>query len=138
MATIFLNGLVENGTNTNEALAPFDSYMPLRVTQGTSLKIVLTVMYPDGLRVDLSQGSPLLTFTVKQNSLDWMPQVTATGTVTDAAQGIAEFNITPDAFKQFQPGRFVYDIWLVQAGERNPVVPTSPFALLPTVMQAPY
>jgi len=138
MAVLNMIGVLNNGSRLDESLVPTNPRTPIRYTVGSSLTINVALLYPDGQAVDLTNGSPVTTLTVKITSDDDTPQEKITGTILgQPTAGIVTFALVPTAFRTLDPGRYIYDIWLVQSGNRDPVIPASPFYLEPTVLARP-
>lgn len=133
-AKVYIVGVVENGAPRDETLVPANPRKPIRYTRGSTLRIDLTIRYPDGSPVDLTDGSPEVRLTIKASSQDEENLLSQAGVISqDASTGEVAFTIGASVFRDYDPGRYVYDIWLTQSGEESVVLPESPFIVEPTV-----
>jgi hypothetical protein len=112
----------------------------LRMVQGASVTMVLTVVDNAGAPVDLVRLAAVCTLTVKVSSGYAPPVLTKTGGVVTPAQvGVVAFTIAPADTRLARlpngPGRYVYDVWIAYGGNRYQVVPMSPFLIQPAVAQ---
>lgn len=143
MTAIQLTGVVENGAPWYEPTVPQTPEVAISVWRGASTSIGLRVVTRDGLPVDLgADPETRVVFSVKKNTafFEYAFQTDAQ-ILAPASDGRAVFLIPPEAFSLQDPGSFVYDIWMLRTlgsvAERIPVVPTSPFRLLPSALNAP-
>lgn len=134
MSTIYMKGVLEDGTPHDEALVPYDPRTPLRYTRGESMTLVCTLLGRDGVPVDLSSAQTSVRLTVKQSSEDDENIVSVLGTkAQDTSTGVVTFIVPVSAFSDWPPGTYVYDIWLLRTEGNDPVVPLSAFIVQPTV-----
>lgn len=118
---------------------PANPRVPVRLTQGASLKVKLSVVTRAGQAVQLDLDPTVtLALTIKRNTGEMVAVLAASGVlVPTEGYNRADFLIAADATKFVEPGRYLYDVWMVYLGERNAVVPTSPFLLEPSVAPVP-
>lgn len=112
---------------------PANPRVQLRLTLGASYTLRLTVVTRGGVALDFGRDPEVsLIWTVKKTTNEWSPTLKKTGTpVPSRGRNCADFSLVPNDTKFLQPGVYVYDIWVTFLGERNPVIPTSPFLLEP-------
>jgi len=133
VARSYIVGVVENGAPRDERLVPSNPRKPIRYTRGATHELYLTVLTPDGVPVNLGTGEASLLLTIKVSSEDEEYVLRQTGTIEDADEGAALFTIPPTAFRDYAPGRYIFDIWLTQSGAQTVVLPASPFIVEPSV-----
>ena len=137
MAVRDLIGVLEDGAAPN-ALSdvPENARIELRMTQGSTLKVRLTLMNTAGTPVRLADDvSAAVWMTIKRRANQDTPDMSIVGALVPADGGNrADFSISATATKYLAPGRYVYDVWLVFQGSRDPVVPISPFILEPGLL----
>lgn len=143
MAVYKLIGVVDNGTTYFERDVPANPRATLAYTRGVTARIEIAVVGRNGVPVDLSSGTPVVTFTVKKNSDNYEAVFQATATLlAPESAGLCVVAIPANALSIWEPGNYVYDIWLEQTVsavlERNCIVPLSPFKLEPNAMNAPF
>lgn len=132
MAIIQLVGVLETGGPRDLNIAPVNPRRAIRCTMGSTVTVRIAVVDTAGVPVDLSTASLVLTIKKAPNSYE--VTFTANETVVgDPLAGNAEFSIPSTAFEYVEPGRYCYDIWLLRGAESDPVIPTSPFIIEPTV-----
>ena len=132
MLVLDVIGVLEDGSLPRDPSVPLNPRRPLQVPLASSLTINARILKPNGSPVNLTGGS--LTFTLKKKFSDQQPIVSRLGTLTAAAAGQASFQLVPVETKDLTPGHFVWDVWFTDsAGNRNAVIPTSPFVLEPAV-----
>lgn len=137
MAVRDLIGVLEDGAAPN-ALSdvPENARIELRMTQGSTLKVRLTLMNTAGTPVRLADDvSAAVWMTIKRRASQDTPDMSIVGALVpvDGANR-ADFSISATATKYLAPGRYVYDVWLLFQGSRDPVVPISPFILEPGLL----
>ena len=132
MAVINLVGVVETGGPRDWNNVPVNPRRAVRYTLGSTATMRVTVVDTSGVPVDLSTASLVLTVKKAPNAYDTKFSATAT-VVGDPMMGNAEFSIPAVAFEYEEPGRYAYDVWLLRGSDREPVIPTSPFIIEPTV-----
>lgn len=132
MAVVELIGVVESGGPQDWNTVPANPRRAVRCTLGSTVTIRLAVVERTGVAVDLSTAT--LIFTVKKAPNAYDITFATNGVVVgDPLTGHAEFSIPATAFEYIEPGRYAFDIWLLRGAERDPVIPTSPFIIEPTV-----
>ena len=136
-----LTGIFDDGRAVG-----FDVQMNTRreinYVRGDSFTVDVTMLYPDGSRVDVGSGVGVSAqLVVKRNSRDWMKWLNLTGVVLTPALsgepspiGVMRFTANPSAFTQILPGRYVYDVFLTIGGVRNAVIPLSHFFVQPSTI----
>lgn len=134
MAVRDLIGVLEDGAAPN-ALSdvPDNARIELRMTQGSTLKIRLALLNTAGTPVRLADDvAASVWMTIKKRANQDTPDMSIAGSIV-AVAGVnrVDFAISPTATKYLAPGRYVYDVWLVFNGSRDPVIPLSPFILEP-------
>jgi len=140
MPTFTLVGVLEDGS-VRAPTVPTNPRAPLRVTQGSSVDLIVKVVTSSGVPVDLAtfmgvNGRIVLTVKRHDYGVFGTPAaIQSVGTVDPLlGPGSAKFTITPNQTRLLEPGVFAYDIWLEDgSGRREPVLPTSPFHLEPAV-----
>lgn len=111
---------------------------PKTIFQGNSKTFPLSVVQEsDGQAVDLTGAS--IEFEVKTQRGGGDPAaIIVAGTITDAANGLAEIALDPSHTKDLDPGLYRYDVVLVTAAsKRYTIIPPSDFRILSVVNQAP-
>ena len=133
-----LTGVLDDGT-------PWKIPNPrttIQLALGGSSTIEVFVVRPNGTSVVLAAGSsvPLvaadtMVLTVKKTPSDSLAAITKT-VVGPASSAV--FSISPADTKLLTAGRYVFDVWLTQAGvTRDPVIPLSTLLLEPAATPAP-
>lgn len=132
MPVLRVTGVLDDGS-LQGSKAPVNPRIEMRVIQGSSTTIEMQVLTPAGKPVDLTSST--VTLTVKKKTGHAAAVLSVTGTLAqDKGLGRVDFSIAPSATKNVAPGRYLYDVWHVAGSTREPVVPTSPFALEPAVL----
>lgn len=122
-------GVLEDG-GLRGAAVPTNPRRTLRMPLGASLTL--------NARVVRANGSPVtggtLTWTVKKKPSDTQPSFQKLATCADPTV----FTVTPADTKQLTAGVFVFDVWHTDgSGNRNAVVPLSPFLIEPAATPPP-
>lgn len=133
-----LIGVIENGLVPSMSV-PANPRVAIRTVRGSDLLVRLQIYYRSGGVVDLSTGSPALVLTVRKKTTDTQWVISRAGVVADARQGVVTFAILPSDTRgaTVTPGTYAYDVWLLQAGVRNAVLPMSPFIIESSVAGIP-
>ena len=130
---ITILGILENG-QTRRPDVDVNNTQQIRITRNASTRIAMDAIYPDGTPIDASTPGATFTLSITQNSYSEFAQIQITG-VPDPSAGVGRvnFDVTPEMTRFVQPGRYVYDVWMVTTGNiRNALVPLSPIILQPT------
>lgn len=139
MGVVSLVGVLEVGGPRDADLVPSNPRTTLRYTRGSTLTVSLTILGSQGVPVDLTAAAlptPTTTveFVVKTSSIAEENTLSMLGAVVgDPRLGVVEFAVPVAAFRYSDPGRYVYDVWLLTATTRDAVVPTSPFVVEPSL-----
>lgn len=122
---ILLTGVLEDGTPRREGV-PIDPRANVSITKGANVEIVVTVVTPGGEPVKLTGTGTELLLTVKKR-----PTEAATISRLAVSEGnVGTFTLVPTDTRTQIAGLYGYDVWLTKDGERDVVVPLSPFNLL--------
>jgi hypothetical protein len=111
----------------------------VQVYRGSSATLTLTVGNEDGTAMDLT-GCRVL-FTVKKTAEDRSPLIQKTSAVPEQVQvagraarmGVATIYLTPPDTAHLEPGKYVFDVWVVLPGEggaRLVAIPPSDFEVV--------
>lgn len=130
--TVNIVGVVEDGAPRGGGV-PENPRTPITMVAGTDLKVNVSVVGASGERLQMTGGATL-TITVKKHAND--DEKVFTQVVTNPGPE-GSFTVPANAFKRFDPGLYVYDVWLAMGGVRSPVVPLSPFHLEGSVAPVP-
>lgn len=134
---VALLAVVENGDRRSPEV-PANTRQTLQAARGSDLLVRATVVTPGGIRVDLGAAGTSLVLTVKRKTSDGSATLSKTGSVQPlVGKGVADFSFVAADFKNLTPGRYVFDVVLVQTSARQAVVPASPFVLQAGVTPAP-
>lgn len=130
MQTFTLLGVIYDGSRLSTALTQSDGYQ-LTVPAKSTATVLLCVVNADGSPHDLNGKT--LTLTVKRNTLQRTvpPGFAVAGVLTDAVRGLVTFTLSATD-NAMDPGRYVYDVVMVDGGDRTVVVPLSVYALQPS------
>lgn len=112
------------------------SKQPKTIFRGNNKTFPITVTQKsDGGVVDLTGST--LTMEVKAKTGDADPAlISKTATLTDPANGIAEFELEPSDTSGLDPGQYSYDVVLVTAtSKRYTIIGPNPFTILAVVNQ---
>jgi len=128
MGTRYLTCVLDNGSDRSLSV-PANPRQALRMTQGSTMLLILKVVHNDGTPVALT-AAPV--FAIKKTGRQDQADVLLTSTLAPI-RGVNYAVVTIDATatKYMEPGRFVYDVWLTQDGSRDPIIPYSQFVLEP-------
>lgn len=133
---LHLTGVLESGA-TRGARVPANPRVTIQLAQTESLTIRLLVLDVGGTAVDLTAVLGQLVLSVKVAPPQEPALISRLGILQpQLGVGYADFEVVPFDTKpdRMPAGRYVYDVWLEQvSGERDPVVPLSPFVLEPAV-----
>jgi len=132
MRTFTLLGVVYDGARLSTALtATTQANYQLDVPAKSTATVQLYVFNADGSSHDLTGKT--LTLTVKRNTLQRTvpPGFSVNATLIDAARGIATFTLSA-MNNTMDPGRYVYDVVMVDGSDRTVVVPLSVYSLQPS------
>jgi len=130
MAVRDLVGVLEEGSALSPEV-PGNARVTLRMTQGSTLVVRLAVVTLAGVPVDLAVGPATVNLTVKRRS-DGAAVLNVVGVLLPiSGPNCATFSLSASATKYVDPGRYVYDVWMVHPGGRDAIVPMSPFVLEP-------
>jgi hypothetical protein len=129
---IDLTGVLEDGSPRRIEIT--DARTTLTVQQGGDLELVVRVVRPNGQAVVLNSSGAELLLSVKKRTTESPPRLVKTATLgTDRGT----FLLEPADTKFLSPGKYVYDVWLTLDGNRDAVIPTSPFVLTASVAAVP-
>jgi hypothetical protein len=134
-----LTGVLEDGSNRGPAV-PFNARVPLIVVQTETATVRVSALYAGGAPVPLAQVASFLMLSVRKNPDGPTVFVPRLGVLRPAVGiNVVDFDLAPfDTLpsRGVQPGNYVFDVWLTRpSGAREPLIPTSPFVLEPTVNQ---
>jgi hypothetical protein len=133
---VSLVGVVEDGTSRSEAI-PRSRACPLRVPWGEALDVVLSVVGENGAPRDLSTGTPTFSLSIAKKPGNPVLLSKAGAALPSVASNAVLFTVAAaDYAKLFEPGSFVFDVWMTQASARLSLVPTSRFYVEPAVGQS--
>lgn len=136
MATRRIIGVVEDGS-PGSLSSHGNPRRTMRFTKGMDLTLELSVVGESGGNIDLTGGTIVMTVRKQTEPAETVVQKTAT-LRPEQGENRADLTFVANDFKFVTPGQFVYDIWLTTgSGSREPIVPTSPFLLEPTVTDVP-
>jgi len=125
-----LLGILDDGSPRSPALAG-DNRFPVLWRRGEDVTVEIRVVTNAGVPVDLSAAT--LTLTVRRRTGISDALLTKTGAQQLAiAQNVATFSFAASDSNTIQPGAYVYDVSLAQAGATRFIVGTSRFRLEPT------
>ncbi len=132
MATQYLTGRFDNGSESSDTQGPADARQPLRIVQGESLTLYLNVRTPDGVPIKLAEISGVVSFYVKKKWGQAAADYTVLGTLAPT-RGVdaVTFQLATATTKRLTPGRWSYSVWVVHAGGRDAVIPTSELIVEP-------
>ena len=131
MATLYLTGVLEDGTTHRSPSVPENPRVELSIIQHSSAEVIVRIVNPAGTPVD-STGTA--TLTIKQKPQDGETLASLVGAwATDLGPGVARFTWLPTTMNYNPWGRYIYDVKLVVGSAVNYVVPASPFRLAPAV-----
>lgn len=132
-----LIGLYQDGSNPAPGV-PTNPRVPITTQIGGSATIVVKLLRPSGAGVSVTSGWSFL-LTCKRRPQDQPPAFQLTGAVQPLlGSNVMAFTLTPTATKLLQPGRYSYDVLMVDpSGNRDFVIPLSPFILQPAAVLAP-
>lgn len=132
MRTINLIGVYDDGS-TRRADQPLSGRTTLRITRGEDTAIVLVASTPSGRRIN-ALAADTLTLSVKENAGSGTPILLS---VAGVAQPNGAWLLTvPRADTlAFPPGRFDFDIWLLEqsSGLRTCLNPLSTLISVPNL-----
>lgn len=132
MLVLELTGVLEDGSGPRSSLVPLKPQKTLRVPYGSDFQVNLRILKPSGAPVVLTGGSVL--FTLKKKPSDTLALISRAATLDAPSSGQCSFRFVPIDTKNIEPAFYAYDIWFTDSGgNRNAVVPTSPFYLDPAV-----
>ena len=134
--TIFLVGVLEDGTTVRDPLVPENPRQSLAFPQSETVRLVVRVTNPAGVPVP-AEGTAVLT--VKKRPQDYPPLASLTGTWDSSlGSGVLRFDVASTTFRGVEFGRYVYDVVVTSAlGARATVIPASPRTLLAAVSASP-
>lgn len=129
-----LLGVYEDGLRRGPAV-PVDPRTFIKIPSGSDLTVKLRAVTASGGDKVLAGG--VLSMTVKRRPSD-APIIQRQGVLVPAdGPGRCDFTFVPNDWRQIDPlgngAHLLYDVWLLQAGEQNALVPASPFLLQPSV-----
>lgn len=133
MAVQRVLGILEDGSQQGDNL-PENARTPLRMIAGTTTTIILTAVRNDGSEIDLTAVGTVVTLYVKKSSLQQSYAALTKVGAHQTAQptNTVAFSIAPNDTKFVPPGRYVYEIRMVDAESNVSVlVPLSTFVLEP-------
>lgn len=140
---LYVTGVLDDGSAYRPGV-PRNPRKTLQVVRGSKVEVEVEVVNPAGASVDLSSADVSVVFTVKTKPLLDYAVVEKVATKLDGGtRGRALVTISPtDWTDEVQPGRYLWDLWIVttSAGVRvdaQPVIPTSPFVVEMTQMPPP-
>jgi hypothetical protein len=136
--TFDIHALLDDGTVEWDRCTPLNTGRPLATALGASLALRVKVVRPNGVPVNLDGLT--VHFSMKQSTeqVETWPGLSLDG-VNDAncaTNGLSLVTIDWSSTRDFVPGRYVYDVWLIDPapdGDRTQVVATSAFILTPVV-----
>lgn len=131
-----LVGILENGSAYAPGV-PRDARRELRVTQGATTTIQLSLVYPSGELVNVGILAPTLTLVVSKTTYEaGLPTDLQIAGVAAPLEGPnrVNFSLAPADTLALVPGRYLYTVWWALGGVREPVVPTSGLWLEPAVI----
>jgi hypothetical protein len=125
-----LLGIVYDGSRLSTALTQPAGHQ-LTAQAKSNLTVTVYVVNADGSPHNLTGKT--LTLTVKRNTLQRTvpPGFSVAGVLTDAARGVVTFPVTA-ANNTMDPGRYVYDVVMVEGSDRTVVVPLAVYSLQPS------
>lgn len=110
---------------------------PLRLTKGADALLRVYVVDRAGAKVDLSDPTTQITFTPRRQAVGsdlLFPARLAE--VVDGPNGIAEVRLTSADTRYVEPGVYVYDLWMTQLGDLQPLIPVGQLVMQPALYQA--
>jgi hypothetical protein len=140
-----LTGVVQNGAPQSPSVPSNAAVRLGPIPIAASVSIEIDVVNPDGTPVNLAASGISLEFSVKKSPMQSYAIFPGfEKTVTSAANPVARprpnavlVKIVPTDTQNLQPGNWVYDVWLLNTSTspttREPIVPLSPFVLVPAV-----
>ncbi len=132
MLTLDIIGVLDNGS-VPSAGVPSNPRKTLSFPIASDALLRCRIIGADGSPVPLGGTSSVL-FTLKKRYSDTDALISRAATIDSAGNGLCSFRFVPIDTKNLANGQYAYDIWLTDAdGNRNAVVPTSPFVLEPAV-----
>ena len=132
---VFLTGVWQDGS-TRASTVPLDPRKSLVLARGESVEVVIDVVTAGGVSVDVRPSTTKsVVFTMRRTTDDgWKLTKTGVYAPPDPPNRVT-LEITPADTKPREPGRYVYDVWLLDSGDssRTVLLGTSPFVLTPSV-----
>lgn len=105
----------------------------LTVIRGESKTLKLSITKSSGSPVNLTGGRLIFTVKPSLQSRDWLIQKTSDSAsqiqITSVSGGTAEIYLRPADTKTLDAREYIFDVWLVFAGEQYPVIRPSTFDL---------
>lgn len=133
MTVVYLTGVLNDGSAYHPSV-PKDPSKTIAVYKGIGTTISLSVIYPNGSPVDLTNRRIVLT--VRRSTLDDEVILQTDGSIAwgNEAKNKADILIAGILTRTWEGTKYVYDIWcLEESGDIEVVVPTSRLFLSPSV-----
>ena len=127
MAIVNLRGVLLTGavpTDGSEPLTP--GVQPVMWPQGQDGSLALAIVDPAGVKVNIAGSS--IKFAMRARATD-APVLEISGSVTDAANGLASIAIAAENTSGLATDIYRFDVWLSLAGARSQIVPPSNFSV---------
>lgn len=129
---INLVGVLEDGS-PRQGGVPDNPRTTLEIPKGSSVELVTRVITPAGVPVSLNGDGTELLLTIRRKP-DHDPKIVRKAVI---AGGQGTFVLEPGDTRLWNPGLYGWDVWLTKNGERNAVIPLSPFKLLASAASTP-
>lgn len=131
---IFHTAVLEDGQSRSAAV-PSDTHLRLELPYGETLTLVFDVRTAGNVPVDMTDKDAVVT--VKRSSADSQIVFSGGKTATpagEAGMSVVEVPISLDS--RWRPGRYVFDVWLHDGGNRDLLIPISTLRVVPTAGSA--